>query len=315
MEAAKSCLASTTFFLNLENALLTRSTKKVADNGEGNNTREIRSLVCYGLGSIQGTNSHALWQLACVCLIKDRLNVRLSPPRPSTPLPSHPPSTSSSVCPISPSSTSQAQSLTLPLVEAEMFDPVFDDVDSYLLNRLGWRVIPHNEECKRPARVPTLFFMPCCHRRLYSNLLWANWSPESLKNVVMVGNSLKSYQERAWALEEDLDPTDCVLPLLPWVREMPLSWRTRTGSGGTTGCWPGMGREEEEGGPKGEARGMEDRVVKTAFVDMRVVDFVNLPPPVGEAGGSEEKDVAKRSLWHRRPPEYRAGTASSKGGV
>lgn len=33
-----------------------------------------------------------------------------------------------------------------------------------------------------------LFFMPHCPRRLYSNLLWANWAPDALPRLVVAGN-------------------------------------------------------------------------------------------------------------------------------
>jgi hypothetical protein len=33
-----------------------------------------------------------------------------------------------------------------------------------------------------------LFFMPHCPRRLYSNLLWANWRPRALSSLAVAGN-------------------------------------------------------------------------------------------------------------------------------
>lgn len=74
-----------------------------------------------------------------------------------------------------------------------MFDPVLGEFEKATLTRLGCQMIQENEKgkrsCCRPPesdqneaqpsgcrRRPTLFFMPHCPRRLYSNLLWANWS-------------------------------------------------------------------------------------------------------------------------------------------
>lgn len=76
-----------------------------------------------------------------------------------------------------------------------VFDPVMNDMDTAILASLGCR-IPENEQgkrcCygagrelgqeegdgKRRRTRPTLFFMPHCPIRLYSNVLWANWSSE-----------------------------------------------------------------------------------------------------------------------------------------
>lgn len=76
-----------------------------------------------------------------------------------------------------------------------VFDPVMTETDKGILDALGCS-IPHNEKGKRccgdmsenksavgsprarTRAIPTLFFMPHCPYRLYSNLLWANWSSE-----------------------------------------------------------------------------------------------------------------------------------------
>lgn len=74
-----------------------------------------------------------------------------------------------------------------------LFDPVMGEIERAILAKLGCGVIEINEQGKRcccgpiegtegkqkglEARCrPTLFFMPHCPMRLYSNLLWANWS-------------------------------------------------------------------------------------------------------------------------------------------
>ncbi len=41
---------------------------------------------------------------------------------------------------------------------------------------------------KGERRGMVLFFMPHCPRRLYSNLLWANWRPRALPSLVVAGN-------------------------------------------------------------------------------------------------------------------------------
>lgn len=74
-----------------------------------------------------------------------------------------------------------------------VFDPIMGDLEKALLVKLGCDVLVRNEEGKRCCGSgttaekeassrgdrqtrPTLFFMPHCPQRLYSNVLWANWS-------------------------------------------------------------------------------------------------------------------------------------------
>jgi hypothetical protein len=116
--------------------------------------------------------------------------------------------------------------------------------------------------------------------------------------VLLIGNSLGSYEERALASEKGKDETDCVLPLLPWVRETRVSWKRREEK-----------EKEEEGNDRESSRRSEkekeEKVVKSAFVDLCVTDFPNLPFVEGD--GKKEKDKqgdALESLWNHRPPEH-----------
>ena len=55
------------------------------------------------------------------------------------------------------------------------------------------------KECERKIEnrgQKTLFVMLHCGRAMYNNLLWANWSPSSLLNVVILGNCFSSYEDR-----------------------------------------------------------------------------------------------------------------------
>ena len=83
-----------------------------------------------------------------------------------------------------------------PMLRMVVFDPVMTETDKAVLVALGC-IIPHDENGKRccyagdggdngaaasgssrAKATPTLFFMPHCPWRLYSNVLWANWFPE-----------------------------------------------------------------------------------------------------------------------------------------
>ncbi|KJE92183.1 SRR1-like protein, variant [Capsaspora owczarzaki ATCC 30864] len=80
--------------------------------------------------------------------------------------------------------------------QVHVFDPVFTVQDIAAVQQLGGAIISENEEAKRKASVPTLFYMPHCGGRLYNNLLWANWSPAALARVLILGNPLSRYAER-----------------------------------------------------------------------------------------------------------------------
>ena len=52
-----------------------------------------------------------------------------------------------------------------------------------------------DQEGKRKVARDTLFYMPHAGKRLYSNLLWANWGI-SLHHVSIYGNSFARYDEQ-----------------------------------------------------------------------------------------------------------------------
>ena len=89
----------------------------------------------------------------------------------------------------------------------QFFDPIITAPEAEVLTTLHVEIITENEMGKRTAVTPALFFMPHCDLPLYNNLLWANWRPECLCNVALLGNSLDFYhrstassklQQRAW---------------------------------------------------------------------------------------------------------------------
>ncbi|CAM9571730.1 unnamed protein product [Discosporangium mesarthrocarpum] len=127
-----------------------------------------------------------------------------------------------------------------------VFDPVMGERERAVLTKLGCGVIAVNEEGKRcccegdglgGAREgpgaegrqghdqcrPTLFFMPHCPMRLYSNLLWANWTSEALGCLVILGNSLAAYSDRIISADALQDPSNSVLRAAPLLEELPAS--------------------------------------------------------------------------------------------
>lgn len=76
-----------------------------------------------------------------------------------------------------------------------LYDPVFGYTDKEIIENFKLELIPNNEEAKRKISQKTLFFVPHCGKPLYNNILWANWGV-GLENVIIFGNSFRSYQER-----------------------------------------------------------------------------------------------------------------------
>ncbi|XP_034547530.1 SRR1-like protein [Notolabrus celidotus] len=113
--------------------------------------------VCYGLGSFSSCVS-ARYQLAMLLLLLD--------------------------------------SGQIPLKECSVYDPVFSDGEKDVLRELGLTVLTENEEGKRLATKPTLFYLMHCGKALYNNLLWKNWSTQCLSLMIVIGNSFSGIMER-----------------------------------------------------------------------------------------------------------------------
>lgn len=80
--------------------------------------------------------------------------------------------------------------------EVDVFDPILSATESKVLNSFGCSVLSVNEQGRRQASKPTLFFMPHCEAQLYRNLLLANWNAEKLNRMVLFGNSFRKYEEQ-----------------------------------------------------------------------------------------------------------------------
>ncbi|XP_077378691.1 SRR1-like protein isoform X2 [Festucalex cinctus] len=113
--------------------------------------------VCYGLGTFSSCVS-ARYQLAIMLLLLDATKI--------------------------------------PLKDCIVFDPAFSSGEKDVLRELGLTVLTDNEEGKRLATKPTLFYLVHCGKALYNNLLWKNWSPKCLPLVVIIGNSFSGMRER-----------------------------------------------------------------------------------------------------------------------
>lgn len=168
-------------------------------------TNRLFELVCYGIGNFSDSNT-ARYQLALALCLRERLfppgldSSNNVDPGPVTDLHLEPGDgrqvlavKTQSLQPVG-EKTKNAFQRPVMLV----FDPVMGEVETKVLAALGCGVIEINEQgkrgCSEPCAAaggasdgysgermevrcrPTLFFMPHCPMRLYSNLLWANWS-------------------------------------------------------------------------------------------------------------------------------------------
>uniref|UniRef100_A0A182K1H0 SRR1 domain-containing protein n=1 Tax=Anopheles christyi TaxID=43041 RepID=A0A182K1H0_9DIPT len=77
-------------------------------------------------------------------------------------------------------------------VKGQFFDPVFTQPEVDALQALGETVLPENLEGKYSVERKTLFFLPHCPKQIVNNLLWKNWHPNRLTNVVLLCNSFST---------------------------------------------------------------------------------------------------------------------------
>ncbi|KAL5727128.1 sensitivity to red-light reduced protein [Ranunculus cassubicifolius] len=79
--------------------------------------------------------------------------------------------------------------------DIEVFDPILSTTEIKVLEALGCSVLRINEQGRRQAFKPTMFFMPHCEAVLYDNLLKVNWQAEFLNQMVVFGNSFETYEQ------------------------------------------------------------------------------------------------------------------------
>mmetsp|Transcript_97549 Transcript_97549/g.142740 ORF Transcript_97549/g.142740 Transcript_97549/m.142740 type:complete len:185 (+) Transcript_97549:3-557(+) len=113
-------------------------------------------MVCYGIGHFGVSRASAL-QAALATLLRKHLNIR---------------------------------------GPMYMYDPVLTENEKEAAIELGFTLLTLNEVGLRRVHQNTLFYMPHCGRRLYSNVLRANWGPTRLPHLLIIGNSFQGYRLR-----------------------------------------------------------------------------------------------------------------------
>ncbi|XP_037948122.1 SRR1-like protein [Teleopsis dalmanni] len=102
--------------------------------------------------------------------------------------------------------------------ECLYFDPIFNETERKILHELNCFVMSENCEAKYEVEQPTLFYMPHCPGPLTNNLLWCNWEPKKLQNVILINNSFESITSNQ---PERILRTDLsyILDIQPYVKE------------------------------------------------------------------------------------------------
>jgi len=74
-----------------------------------------------------------------------------------------------------------------------VYDPVLSTFEQEAINAFDCNYLSVNEDGRRTVDRPTLFYMPHCEITLTDRVLEANWTPENLNKIIIIGNSLKDY--------------------------------------------------------------------------------------------------------------------------
>ncbi|KAI7798366.1 SRR1-like protein, partial [Triplophysa rosa] len=154
------------FWLQWRDVLSEHLLSSASVSSKKNEDVSLKHCVCYGLGNFASCIS-ARYQLAMLLLLLETLHIP-----------------EGSCC---------------------VYDPVFSALECNALRELGFDVLTENEEGKRAVCQPTLFYLMHCGKALYNNLLWKNWSPQTLPKIVIIGNSFHGIQERMLQREFERD--------------------------------------------------------------------------------------------------------------
>lgn len=207
-------------------------------------SRQICEIICYGIGNFSHSRSHnynaPLIQLVCMLLLRENLATQ----RTAHPGPQHEQDTQTSSsdhgncmelkCEVLPNNHCRQQEL----VPIYYFEPLLQPVEAQVLKYYHVKVLDVNEQGKHSISQEntdnhhqeenddnnscTLFYMPHCPMRLYSNVLWANWKKDLILNgrIIIFGNSFHAYDDRIISSQKKKDDTNAIFPLLPFLSEV-----------------------------------------------------------------------------------------------
>ena len=166
-------------------------------------------------------------------------------------------------------------------------------MDVEIVQHFNTHVLCVNEEGKRGVQASTLFFMPhcgfslyiCCYIVIcrYNSLIWKNWG-ESIQFLTLIGNRFSCYDNMMIEEEKRNSPSNCVLPILPYLTEFPISLNSQVSH-------------------DSKASQSSDRLVFDSF-HSTALEFVT---------PSQFKAAESDGLWERKPSEPELGDDATSG--
>lgn len=226
--------------------------------------RMIREIVCYGIGNFSKRYSAEMLQMACALLLRYLLNhlFQRNDKSDSTHFVTSASSHLAKANRDNKSEVTRSNAHNSLVFHRKDVQTLFDSLDTIDLSLLRQQIsstgqhltimmsyyepcmvavekrilveiynvlpIACNEQGKRRVvhhRNTTLFFMPHCPMRLYSNVLWANWDTLRNRSIIIMGNSLLAYSDNIVNNSERDDPTNAIIHVAPFVVERNLRWR------------------------------------------------------------------------------------------
>jgi len=168
----------------------------------------VEDIVCLGVGNFgavyRGSFSAPMLQLALVLLLRAEFYSTIT--------------TKSNASEVEGGRTTFSG-----VIEVMYCEPLMNTVEEAVLRMFSVDVIPNDFGKRRiKGNNKTLFFLPHCPMRLYSNVVWANWDSDLVRNVVLFGNSFLAYDERIVNSEDRNDATNCIFQTIPYVHELPV---------------------------------------------------------------------------------------------
>jgi hypothetical protein len=231
-----------------------------------NETRMIREIVCYGIGNFSKRYSAEMLQMACALLLRYLLDILIQrSAKTDTALLLTSESShlikrnKDNNLEVRNSNSNHAEvfhrndvqrlfdslhTIDLLLLRQQInstrrnstiimsyYDPCMVAIEKRILVEI-YNVLPIacNEQGKRRVHhsSTTLFYMPHCPMRLYSNVLWANWDILLERSIIIMGNSLLAYSDLIVVNSERDDPTNAIILVAPFVLERNLRWRNNS---------------------------------------------------------------------------------------
>uniref|UniRef100_A0A7S4T3Z2 SRR1-like domain-containing protein n=1 Tax=Ditylum brightwellii TaxID=49249 RepID=A0A7S4T3Z2_9STRA len=262
----------------------------------------VTEIICYGIGNFAptvsslsggtGEVSSPLLQLVCLFLLQKHLQ------------------------------QSQESGSKVPIY---YYEPLLLPIERIVLaNHFSVQIIEENERGKRRANTlpntyssstTTLFYMPHCPMRLYTNVLWTNWDlllqtsqTNMIHTITIFGNSFLAYDTRIVksSKERESDDTNGLFRVLPFVKEIDVVHNCITTRKKRKGRKKGGGRRYLVGG--GINNNDDDYVneMENAFHDCTIIWFESSPTANEHEQRitkchSTENDIFE---WPPRPTEY-----------